>query len=1132
VVIACAAAPAGAATYPPGFEERVLVTGLTGTTGVAFAPDGRTFIIEKAGRVKVAQPGATTATQLLDISGRVNSFHDRGLLGIALDSAFASNGYIYLLYTYDVNQLTPDSSSPTVSRLTRIQLNANGTLVNPSSPETVLLGSYGSGPCPAASNTLDCIPSEGISHSIGSVRAAADGTLWVGSGDAADFNSVDARALRTYDEQSFAGKILHIDRNGRGLPGHPFCPANNNLDHVCTKLHSKGFRNPFRFHLRPSGGLAVADVGWNTWEEMSLIGASGGRSFGWPCYEASTRTPGYRDLSDCAAQYAKEGAPDANLGPDHEYGHGVGSAIIGGPTYTGSQYPEGYRNTIFFGDFTGNFVRRLVLDAQGRVASVQQFASDWIGTDLVLHPSGDLVYPYFGTGSPGDGELRRVVYSPGNGSPVARMTTSQTSGAAPLTVDFDGRTSSDPDGDSLTYSWDFGDGSPTQNGSTARHVYTQTGVFTARLTVSDGRGLSASATATISTTGSAPTATILSPADNSTYRDGDTITVQGAASDGQDGQIPASGLDWVVRLHHGDHIHPMSEFQGVAQATFTALRDHDADSFYEIRLNARDSNGLTGSRTITIRPQTVNLTLASEPAGAPVSYAGQSGTAPWTRSTAIGFDTTVSAAERFVSGGRTFVFDRWSDGGARTHDIRVPATDSTLRALYVEELASGRPASASGVEAAGLEAARAVDGDAGTRWASPFADGHWWQVDLGALKQVSRVELDWEFAYASSYRILTSTDGQSFSQAAAETASGPGTRTTSFAARAARYVRVEITQRATQWGASFWEARVFGSDGGGVGDTTPPETTISAGPSGTTSSTSASFEFSASEAGSSFECRLDNGAWAACSSPRALSSLAAGNHTFDVRATDPAGNTDPTPATRTWTITTASGYAAQIAATADLVHWWRLGDSGTTAADSRGTNAGAYLGGPLPAPSMIARDANAARDFDGVNDRVDLAPGPFGVPTSLSVEAWVRIDTTKAAGQYHVLVTDAANDLVSDGFSLVVDSANRPALFAARSSNQRATATSSLALTPGTVNHVVGTYDGARLRVYVNGTERASVAFAAGIAWNGSRDLVLGRPNATANRTPRHLDGRLDEVALYRSALSAATIAAHNTAGR
>jgi len=87
-------------------------------------------------------------------------------------------------------------------------------------------------------------------------------------------------------------------------------------------------------------------------------------------------------------------------------------------------------------------------------------------------------------------------------------------------------------------------------------------------------------------------------------------------------------------------------------------------------------------------------------------------------------------------------------------------------------------------------------------------------------------------------------------------------------------------------------------------DTTAPQTTIDSGPTGSVQQTGATFTMSASEAGSSFACRLDAGAWAACASPRSLSGLADGTHTFDVRATDPIGNTATTPATRTWTVDT------------------------------------------------------------------------------------------------------------------------------------------------------------------------------------------------------------------------------------
>ena len=686
--MALAAAPTPAATYPTGFEERTVVGGLSDPMSMAWAPDGRMFIIEKPGRLKVVPPGGSIATTILDISSRVNHANDRGLLGLAVDSNFASNGYLYLSYTYDVTPLTPDSDGAMVSRVGRFTIGANNSV----SPETVVLGTHVSGPCPAPSNAVDCIPSDGLSHSIGTVISAPDGTLWIGSGDAADYNRVDPLAFRTYDERSMAGKILHVDRDGRGLPGHSFCPADNDLTHVCTKVHSKGFRNPFRFKLRPNGGLTVGDVGWNTREEVDLIAAAG-RSYGWPCYEGTIRTPGYRDRAECAAEYAKEGTSAAHVGPQHDYQHGSsGNAVMAGSEYTGAEYPAGYRGDVFFADYAGGFIRRLELSADGTVQGAAGFATNWVGVELKEMPNGDLAY------ADGGASIKRIVYTPGNGSPSAVATATPTSGPAPLPVQFSSSGSSDPDGDALTYDWDFGDGTAHSSQANPSHTYPSNGTYTARLTISDGRGLTGSDTVAIAVGNGAPVPRIEAPLDESLYRAGQVIQLSGSASDPQDGTLPASAYRWTVKLYHGEHIHPVNTFDGVISPSFTANDDHDADSYFEVTLTVTDSSGLTGSETIQLRPQTVRYTLASAPAGAPMSYAGFAGAAPMERTAAVGFRTTISAADRFVSGGREYVFDHWSDGGARQHDVVVPAGDGTVTAHYRDSGASGGLVAAFGFE--------------------------------------------------------------------------------------------------------------------------------------------------------------------------------------------------------------------------------------------------------------------------------------------------------------------------------------------------------------------------------------------------------------------------------------------------
>ncbi len=167
-----AAAPAGATTLPTGFAEADLSTGyLNSPTATAFAPDGRKFVTEKGGRVRVvAANGAVRSTPLLDLTAKVNSYSDRGMLGIATDKDFATNGYLYLLYVYELKPLMQDTDAPMVSRLTRVTVNPDNTLVNPSNPETVILGKDVSGPCPTPDNLRDCIPADYKWHTIGTVQ--------------------------------------------------------------------------------------------------------------------------------------------------------------------------------------------------------------------------------------------------------------------------------------------------------------------------------------------------------------------------------------------------------------------------------------------------------------------------------------------------------------------------------------------------------------------------------------------------------------------------------------------------------------------------------------------------------------------------------------------------------------------------------------------------------------------------------------------------------------------------------------------------------------------------------------------------------------------------------------------------
>jgi PKD repeat protein len=696
------APPAGAVTgLPAGFGTSTELSGLTRPTRVAWAPDGRRFATEKDGVLKVAAAGSSTLQTVLDIRSEVNSFQDRGLLGLAIDTNFASNGYVYLLYTYDLNRATtnpgPDSEAPTVSQLRRLTLGANNQVL----ASQVILGTRVSGICPTPNNDTDCIPADGSSHSIGTVISAPDGTLFVGSGDGADYSVADPLSLRTYDERSLAGKIVHIDRDGRGLPGHSFCPAETVLTKVCTKLYAKGFRNPFRFQLLSSGALVVGDVGWSTYEEIDYVPA-GGKSYGWPCYEGPIRTPTWKDRAECAPEYAKEGTANAHIGPIHAYLHDYALhpswAVIVGPEYTGDLYPAGYRGTVFWGDFGAGFLRRMQLNSSGQVASMTNVAAGWNeSVDIESAPNGDITWVDLNGWGDSAGFVDRLRYTPGNANPVAVAAASPTSGTAPLTVNFDGSGSSDPDHDALTYDWDFGDGSAHGSGAKPSHTYGD-GTYTTTLTVSDGRGRSDTDTIQINASNTPPVPSIDAPVVGAKYRDGTALTVTGSATDAEENTLPASAFRWSVVLFHKDHQHLLSNPSGVKTFQMTPVRDHDADSHYVIRLTVTDAGGASVTTEREIFPETVPLHLRSIPTGAPLSYAGSALTAPWDTDTTIGFVGTVTAAQSFVSGGIQRDFLRWSSGAPRVHDLTVPNTDTTLTATYNARPAAAATASATSVK--------------------------------------------------------------------------------------------------------------------------------------------------------------------------------------------------------------------------------------------------------------------------------------------------------------------------------------------------------------------------------------------------------------------------------------------------
>ena len=429
-----------------GFSSQLLTTlPAYKPVGLGFAPDGRLFIWQENGIVRIYKNGVLLTTPFIDISSRVNVVGDRGLLGLAFDPNFATNGYVYLSYSYEPNG-NPNDIGAKTGRVTRIKADPANPDVALANSETVILGSLSAAPC--AENT-DCIGNDTDSHTGGTLRFGPDGKLYVSTGDGASYNFADPLALRSQSLNTLNGKILRINTDGTAPSDNPF--YNGNPNSVRSKIYSYGLRNPYRFAVHPTTGeLLIGDVGWVTYEE---INRGRGVNFGWPCYEGDQPQSTYAAAfpGTCGALPSS-----AVTKPIHFYGRSEGVAVIGGSVYSATQFPALYRGNFFYADYVGKWIRRLVFDGSGNVSSVQTFATN-VGdiVSLELGPDGSLYYILLTTG-----EVRRIRFA---SSPTAVATANPTVGVSPLTVTFSSAGSIDPNGLALTYLWDFGDGTPQVN---------------------------------------------------------------------------------------------------------------------------------------------------------------------------------------------------------------------------------------------------------------------------------------------------------------------------------------------------------------------------------------------------------------------------------------------------------------------------------------------------------------------------------------------------------------------------------------------------------------------------------------------------------------------------------------------
>jgi len=310
----------GSGDITAGFtKNEAWVTGLANATAFAQAPDGRLFVCEQGGTLRVVKNGALLATPFHSFS--VDSAGERGLLGAALHPDFANNGEVYVYYT--------STSGGSHNRISRLVASAGNPDVS-TSVESVLVD------LPLLSSATN--------HNGGAIHFGSDGKLYAGVGD-------NANGAQSQDLTKVFGKILRFNDDG-SIPGDgAFCSTASTQQ--CA-VWAYGLRNPFTFAVEPgSGRIHINDVGQNTWEEID-VGAAGA-NYGWPGSEGPDTITSGVTAPLFAYKHSSASPPGSGAG-----GFFVGLAIAGGAFYpSGGSFPSAYQGNYFFADYLGQWVGRL-----------------------------------------------------------------------------------------------------------------------------------------------------------------------------------------------------------------------------------------------------------------------------------------------------------------------------------------------------------------------------------------------------------------------------------------------------------------------------------------------------------------------------------------------------------------------------------------------------------------------------------------------------------------------------------------------------------------------------------------------------------------------------------------------------
>jgi PKD repeat protein len=680
------------AAVPSGFVDEGIAD-LPVTKG-AFAPNPRNggkpmlLLSGKTGLINVLENPDTSSVsfQVADMSTLLCLNGPHGLYSIIAHPDFLSNGYIYMYYTRYVLNCPDDPVLGPRNRVSRFTMNPTTLQIDLNSEMLF----------------FETLPSPEFLHDGGALLIGNDRTLYVtiGDGGANAFSS---------DKRNLYGKLLRFNLDGTvpssnpytvasGQPGVPcragIPDASAPLTAVCEEIWAVGLRNPFRMGIDMNSAqvrFAISDVGGSFWEDISYGGdAYKGTHYGWTKYEGPCKKD---SLTSCPIQ-----GPNYTE-PFYYYPHpvGGGAAVTGAVFVPNGLWPTQYK--MLYTDYVNGKLFNLVED-QNRTCRtctppVPGFRNDFFHqaenlVDLFFGPYMSTQALYYVQYTGGVQKIRRIRYTGStNRAPVAVITVPKTQFALNEVIPFRGDNSTDPDGDAMTYLWDFGDGR-TSTLTNPSISYSVNGQYHVTLTVKDSLSQSSQAQITVVAGNAPPTVVMNSPSGKNGFFVGQKLRLKGTATDSNGNAIPAAQMFWKVQIKHNTHFHPfLEEVAGNDFDCIPAPSPEDflaaTTSFLIVYLTAYDQFGISTSIERNIKPKLVNIDLATVPSGLKVVVDYQEVTTPITITTWQAHNLTLLANDQ-----GTNAFASWSIGGSRqtsyiaptasTPNPKITATFSTVPA--------------------------------------------------------------------------------------------------------------------------------------------------------------------------------------------------------------------------------------------------------------------------------------------------------------------------------------------------------------------------------------------------------------------------------------------------------------------